>query len=203
MGKFFDTENWLWRWMGRLPDLLALSVLWLVGCIPVVTLLPSCIALYDSVAHCIRSQEGGIYRRFFRTFRQEIKRGITLSLLWLLLALVLYCGYNAILSGGESNAVSAFSLVYLISMVFPLATLCWLIPLESRFSYGFWELHRNAALFAFAHLPSTVAIGALLWGAVTLVLNLPVLIVLMPAILVSVQTLFTERVLKKYIPEEE
>lgn len=203
MGKFFDTENWLWRWMGRLPELLALSLLWLLFCVPVVTLIPATIALYDSVARCIRGGEGGIYRRFFRTLKQELKRGILLSLLWLALALILYCGYNAILSGGESNAVSAFSLVYLISMVFPFATLCWLIPLQSRFCYGFWELHRNAAIIAFANLPVTVIIGALFWGAATLVYNMPVLIGLMPAVLVCVQTLFTERVLKKMMPEEE
>lgn len=203
MGKLFDTENWLWRWIGKLPELLALSLLWLLCCIPVVTLIPGSIALYDSVAHCVRGSEGGTYRRFFRTLKLELKRGVLLSLLWLLLALILYCGYNAILSGGESNAASAFSLVYLISMLFPLATLCWLIPLQSRFSYGFWELHRNAALFAFGHLPTTVLILALLWGAVTLVLNIPVLIVLMPAIFVCLQTLFTERILKKYMPEEE
>lgn len=203
LGKLFDTDNWLWRWMGRLPDLLALSLLWLLGCIGIVTILPSCIALYDSIAHCIRGHEGGMYRRFFRTFRQEIKRGILLSILWIFLALVLYCGYNAILSGAQSNASSAFSLVYLTSMVFPLATLCWLIPLQSRFSYGFWELHRTAVLVAFAHLPTTAVLLALFGGGVTLVLNIPVLAVLMPAILVSAQTLLTERVLKKLMPEEE
>jgi len=203
LGRIFDTENWFWRWMGRLPDLFALSFLWLICCIPVVTWVPSCIALYDSIAHCIRGSEGGTYRRFFRTLKQEMKRGIALSVLWLVLALILYCGYNAILAGGEGNAVSAFSLVYLISMAFPLATLCWLIPLESRFSYGFLELHRTAAIIAFAHLPSTVLLCGLLWGAATLVYNMPVLMALMPAILVTVQTLVTERVLKKYMPEEE
>lgn len=203
MGKFFDTENWLWRWMGRLPELLALSLLWLLLCIPVVTLIPGSIALYDAIAHCYRRGEGGIYRRFFSTLKQEMKRGVLLSLLWTFLAFILYCGYNATLSGEESNAASAFSLVYLISMVFPIATLSWLIPLESRFSYGFWELHRNAALFAFGHLPSTAIILVLLWGAATLVLNIPVLIGLMPAIFVCFQTLLTERILKKHMPDEE
>lgn len=203
MGKFFDTENWLWRWMGRLPELLALSLLWLLCCVPVVTLIPGSVALYDAIAHCYRNGEGGIYRRFFRTLKQELKRGVLLSLLWALLAFILYCGYNAALSGEENNLTSAFSLVYLISMVFPFATLCWLIPLESRFSYGFWELHRNAVVIAFAHLPSTVLIGAIFFGAATLVYNMPVLLPLMPAITVSVQSLPTERVLKKYMPEEE
>ncbi len=203
MGKFFDTENWLWRWIGRLPDLFALSLLWLVCCVPVVTVFPATIALYDSIARCVRGSEGGTYRRFFRTLKQELVRGILLSLLWFFLGFVLYCGYNAILDRGESNAVSAFSLVYLVSMVIPFATLCWLVPLESRFQYGFWQLHRNAALVAFGHLPSTAAIAALFWGAATLVYNMPVLLPLIPATLVCLQVSFTERVMKKMMPEEE
>ena len=188
--------------MGRLPELLVLSLLWLLCCLPVVTAIPASIALYDAIAHCYRHGEGGIYRRFFRTLKQELKRGILLSLMWGLLALVLYSGYNAIFSWEENNLTSAFSLVYLISMAFPFAALCWLIPLESRFSYGFWQLHRNAAIIAFAHLPATILIGAIFFGAVTLVYNMPVLLPLMPAITVSLQTLFAERVLKKYMPEE-
>lgn len=202
MGKFFDTENWLWRWMGKIPDFFALSLLWIVCCVPIVTVFPSTIALYDSIAHCVRGDEGGTYRRFFRTFRQELKRGILLSLLWLTLALVLYCGYNAILSGEESNLSSALSLIYLISMAIPLGTVCWLIPLQSRFSYSLGTLHRNALIFAVAHLPVTVIVIALLWGAITLCVNIPVLTALMPGILATLQSWPIEKVLKKYMPEQ-
>lgn len=202
MGNFFDTENWFWRWIGKLPELIILSALWLLCCLPVITLIPATIALYDAIARCVRGDEGGTYRRFFRTLKQELKRGILLSLLWFSLGFVLYCGYNAILSGGESNTVSAYSLVYLISMVFPFATLCWLIPLESRFQYGFWQLHRNAALVAFGHLPSTVVIAALFWGAATLVYNMPILLPVIPAVLVCLQVSVIERVLKKMMQEE-
>lgn len=203
-GKLFDNENWFWRWMGHIPDYFALSILWALCSLPVVTVIPSSIALYDSIARCIRGSEGGTYRRFFHTFWQELKRGIPLSLIWLVAGFGIYMGYNAITAAAESDPTMAtLSLVYLVTMAIPLAVLCWMIPLESRFFYSFGTLWRNSLMFAFSYLPTTVIVAALAVGMVTLCLNIPVLVPLAPGILVTVQSFFIEKVLQQHMPKEE
>jgi len=43
--RFFDVENPFWDWIGKLPELCALSLLWVAFCLPVVTIVPATCAL--------------------------------------------------------------------------------------------------------------------------------------------------------------
>ena len=82
LGRVFRYQGWLWRALNTLTDILALSVLWLLCSIPVLTLGAATTALYDSVVRCIRYKQSGPYERFFRTFKNELVPGLLLTLLW-------------------------------------------------------------------------------------------------------------------------
>ena len=59
MGRMFDPQNSFWRFFGLVPDVLILSLMWVLFSLPVVTIGASTTALYDAVAHGIRFKEGG------------------------------------------------------------------------------------------------------------------------------------------------
>lgn len=200
----YGTDSFLWRWFGKIGEFLGLSLLWLLCCIPVLTIAPAGIALYDSIAHCVRGDEPGPYRRFFKTLKQELLRGILISLLWLVLGAVFVVGYNALYQWGKENQFAAiYSLVYAGTMLIPMGVLCWLLPIESRFAYGFWALHKTALTYTIVHLPTTAAIlGFLILGVVAIAV-MPVFLVLMPAIIVTLQSWLIEKVFKLYTPETE
>ena len=82
LGRVFRYQGWLWRALNTLTDILALSVLWLLCSIPVLTLGAATTALYDSVVRCIRYKQPKPYARFFRTFKNELIPGILLTLMW-------------------------------------------------------------------------------------------------------------------------
>lgn len=204
MNNLNHKENPMLFWFSKIGDFFILSILWLLLCLPVVTFIPACIALFDSVAHCIHGDEEGCIDRFFRTLKRELFRGILLSILWVAIGLLLVWGYNILYQMGQENqAMAAYSLVYLLTMLIPLGILAWLIPVESRFEHSFTGLFRAAIVYSISHLPITVVLLVILALAVVLVLLIPVLGVLMPAIAVTVQCWFVERVFKKYIPQEE
>lgn len=191
-------------WFSKIGDFCALSVLWMLLCLPIVTFIPASIALFDSIAHCIHGTEDGPVRRFFSTLKSELRRGVLLSLVWLVIGLGLVFGYNILFQMGKENqAIAAYSLVYLFSMLIPLGILAWLIPVESRFHHSFFGLFRSAAIYAISHLPTTVMMLVILIVAVLLILLLPVLAFVMPAISVTTQCWFVERVFQKYIPQED
>ena len=87
--SFFDSESPLSRLLGRVLDIVVLSVLWLVCSLPIVTIGPASAALYYSCAKCLRHQEPGPYRNFFSAFRQNLKTGIGATMALLLLAILL------------------------------------------------------------------------------------------------------------------
>jgi uncharacterized membrane protein YesL len=101
--------------------------------------------------------------------------------------------------GQQNPTMIAYSMVYLLTMLIPLGIFAWLIPVQSRFEHTFGSLHRAAAVYAIAHLPSTLMILVLLVAAVVLLSFFPVLVLLIPAITVTLQAWFIERAFKQHI----
>ena len=202
--NFFNPDNWLWRGFGRLADFFILSALWIICSIPVVTIGAASIALYDSVAHCIRYNEGGMIRRFFRTFKKELGRGILLTVVWAVIGYLFNVSYQILVQMGNDNATwGIISVVYFFTLSIPVGIACWAIGLESRFSYSFGQLHKNAVIFTFGYLPRTFAVIAIFVLGYNVLINLPFLLIFLPGIMVNLQSMFMEPVFRKYMPEEE
>lgn len=192
-----------YHWFSKVGSFFGTSLLWMLCCLPLVTIIPSCIALYDSVAHCVYGPDGHPFKRFFSTFRKELLRGIGLTLVWLALGAVLFFGFHVLATMGKQSRVAAiYSMVYLGTMLVPLGVLAWLIPIESRFVHGFGSLHKTALTFAIVHLPTTAALLGILFVAVLVLITVPALVMLVPGIMVTVQCALIERVFKRYEEKE-
>ena len=201
--NFFNPDNWLWRGFGRLADFFLLSVLWMVCSIPLVTVGAASIALYDTVAHCFRYNEGSMVGRFFRTFKKELLRGILLTVVWAAAAWLLNASYQITTQLGDGSTFwTVMSLVYFVILLIPVGMACWAVGLESRFSYSFGLLHKNAALFTLAYLPRTVAIVLIFVVFYNVLRILPFMVMFLPAIMVNLQSMFMEPVFRKYMPDE-
>lgn len=204
MNRIFDPDNFFWRWFGKLADFFLLSCLWLLCCVPILTIGASSIALYDTVAHCVQGPDDDTYKRFFRTFKNELLRSIGITVLWAVLAIILSTSYNFLCQmAKESTAASVYAIAFGVSMLIPIGVLCWLLPIESRFTHSFIGLHKTAIYFAIGHLPTTAAIVALLIACGVAVSCFPFLAMVLPAIMVTFQSWFIERVFVKYMPKEE
>ena len=195
--RFFDPDNTFWYWLTKLPELCGLSLIWLLCSLPLLTLVPATLALYDATARNLRPDEKGMYRRFFRTFKNELGKGILIGLLWLALASLLYFGFETTKQAGHG----VLTLVYQISCLLPLAVFCWLIPLQSRFVYPFWQLHKNAAIFALANLPKTGLMLLILLLALLACWYIPVLAIPMPALIALLHSFPVEKVFADFTPE--
>lgn len=204
MRNVFDSDNFFWRWFGRLADVLVLSLLWVLCCLPVLTIAPACIALYDTVARCIHGTEDQPYRHFFHVLKAELLRGIGITVLWGVLGLLLLFGYNYLYQMGKENQLFAtYSMVYLATMLIPLGVFAWLVPLEARFSNSFFGLHKTAATFAIVHLPTTGILLGLLAATIAIGLFVPVLFLILPGLVVTLQSWFIEKVFKRYISDDQ
>ena len=204
MKSFFNPDNWLWRGFGRIADFFLLSCCWLLCSMPIVTIPAACIALYDATARCVLGSEGSTYRRFFRTFKNELKRSIGIALLWLAIAFVLSMGYQILYQRAQADADQVmFAILYYFSLSIPVAIFCWLLAVESRFVYKFGQLHKMAIYFTFAHLPTTVCIVVLVLITYELCVRTLFLAMVLPGVCAYIQSLFIERVFQKYMPAQE
>ena len=205
--SFFDSESPFFCLLGRVLDIVVLSVLWLICSLPIVTIGPASAALYYSCAKCLRHQEPGPYRNFFSAFRQNLKTGIGATVVFLLLAVLLSAGYQllAAAAGVGSSVWNAVRVMYLVLLVIPVSVAACAFPLLSRFTYTVGTLLSNSLRLTFRHLPRVVAAGALTVTAVALTALFWYygVMLLMPALCALLSTFLLEPVFRKYTPEEE
>lgn len=199
MNKFFDSENVIWRFFGSFADLMGLTLCWVLCSLPLLTISGATTALYDSVARCVKGEEGGAYRRFFRTFRNELGRGVGMTLMWLVIATVLGFSYFVLCVKMPGSVVA---LTYLLSLLIPLAIYLWALLINSRFVYGFLELHKAAVYHTFACLPQTLLMLVLVIVSVEACLMFPIAIAFTPAVMIYILTSFVEKIFKKELSED-
>lgn len=198
-GSLFRYKGTLWHVLNNITDVLGLSMLWVLCSLPVITLGAATTALYDSVVHCVRYGQEGPYRRFFRTFRNELPVSALSTLLW---GLIAFCGSYMLrllsVLGPESRSAALAVYAYFFVLMLLLGICCWVFPLLSRFSFGFVSLNLTALRFAFAHLFSTIALVVLtlfaLWASIRYILALLVA----PAMLMLLWSLPIERAFAKH-----
>lgn len=195
------SNGFFFRWASKLGDFCGLSVVWLLLCIPIITIIPASVAMYSSIVNCVHGDEEGSVRWFFRSFKKELPRGLGLGVLWLLIV-VMFAVALLFLMGQDSQFGKIFSIVYMGSTLIPASIMAWLIPTQARFEYSFVDLHKAAAYYAIAHLPTTALLLVILAVGVALTLCLPILLIVMPAIIVTVQCWLVEKVFVKYMDED-
>lgn len=180
----------------RLPDCLVLSFLWLMCCIPLITIGSATIALYDTVIQRFHQGNEDAIRGYLGAVRRELKRGIALTLVWGIAGCMLAFGCLIMFQMAATGGLwLAFSVVYLLTMLLPLGVLCWVIPIQSRSAYSFAELHRTALGSLIAHPAYTFALVLVLALGLAILAVVPYLVLVLPAILCWLQSLFIEKVL--------
>lgn len=197
--NIFRPDNSFWSLLGKLSDILGLSLLFLLCSLPLITLGPSAAALYDCTVHNLRRGESGVYARFFRTLKNEWKTGALSTLLWGAAGFALYWYYGVIVTGANAGVSYMLALKYAVPLLLlvPAGAFCWLFPLLSRFTQSFGQLNKNAFKVAVAFLPRTLLCVLIAIALVTASVLWLAPLCFTPVLLMFLFSLLMEPVMKK------
>lgn len=186
--------------MTQITDCIFLSLFWILGCFPVVTMGASFAALYDSVCHGFRKGDKHPWQRFLHSFRANWKSGIVPTVVFGILAAALGKGsialWNAAVYGEISWAVFAGGAFLAVTA---LGVLSVLFPVLSRFENTTLGLLKNAALLAMANLPRAIALGMLNAMAAFLCLKYVFPLFFLPGLTALLSTWLIEPMFKPYL----
>ena len=201
--KLFHPDNGLMITMTQITDCIFLSLFFLLGCFPVVTMGASFAALYDAAFRAYRQGDKHPWQRFFHVFRSNWKAGLLPTVVFLLvfagLAKALIGLWNAAVYGEISWMV--FSGGALVG-VLVLGVLSVLFPTLSRFENSFLGLLKNMVLLALANLPRTLALGVINAAALLLYVRYVFPLFFLPALAALIGTLLIEPMFKPYMVNE-
>lgn len=199
MRRLFDPENVFFSTLSLMVDVVGLSLFWLFLSLPIITAGPAAAALYRSVV-AMRQGDGRTFTHFLRSFRDNWKQGILVTVPCEVAAWLLYQGWRGLFLG---QAASVFQGVYCAVLVLPLGLMCWIFPLMGRFTFKTGQLFRTALQLTVVHLPTTILAVAVTAVGVVLSLKQVLMFAVLPMLVAVVKSLLFERVFRKYLPTEE
>ena len=200
--NFLNPDNALMVTMSQITDCILLSLMWLLGCFPLVTVGVSGAALYDSVRQCLRGTERNPLSRFLKSFRRDLKTGLIPGLLYLA---ALWLGVRAMISLWNSAVAGSCSWLVFAGCAFVaammLGILSVLFPLLSRFENPLGALLQNTVMLALANMPRTVALGVLNAVSGWLCVRFIFPLFFLPALACLISTYLLEPMFKPYLTE--
>ena len=212
MGSFFNMDNPFFRFMGRVADLMILNLIFIVCCIPVVTIGPAITAMYYTTLKMVRNEESYIVKGFFHSFKQNLKQGIFINLILLAVGVFLFLDLRIVVGNFQGFAGKAMYVVIWLGIVLYAMIFVYIYPLLSRFYNTIRNTFINAILISIRHLPKTVLL--------ILLTLCPILIFFIPQAMISsllillfilvgfatlayAKSMILVKILDNYMPPEE
>lgn len=157
MGKLFDLESPLMRFLNKMTDLLILNILVIICCIPVVTIGAALTAMHFVLLKMVRGEEGYITKDFFRSFKENFLQATAIWLMAAAVMMLLYLDIKFILDPSVSTQINGMWILVGvgISAIFLIMTLTLVFPVLSHFKNTIRRTLKNSFLLSITILPKT------------------------------------------------
>ncbi len=201
MNEWFSTDGPVFQWLDKLGQMILLSLAWIIGCIPIITIATSTTALYYAVIKSVRRGRGDALKEFLHSYKENLRRGIPITVTVLLLGAVLYA--NVHLSLAQQSGT--LPIANLIGLALLLMLTVYVCPILSRFTMRVRDVWKLSFVMAIRFLPYTLLLAV----GVAAVIAVQVFLLPMPTVLIlpSAWCLLTtypvEKALRAYMPEKK
>ena len=149
----FKLESPFMNFLNKVADVMILSLVFMLACVPVFTVGAAFTAAYYMGFKMVKNEESYIIKGFFKAFKENFKQATAIWLLVLLLAAVMAVDYRIILYSGIAFA-SWMRIATLTVTVIMLLGIVFVFPMQARFENTVKNTIKNAFLMALSHLPS-------------------------------------------------
>lgn len=156
-----NPDSRIMSFLAKLGDMFILNVLYLVCCIPVITIGAATTALYYNTLKMAENRESYVWREFLRTFKENFKQATIIWMIILVIGAVLVGDFLVMGVIGSQALASVTAIVVIVVGVFLILTAVYVFPVLARFDNSVLNIMKYALLMAIRHLPSTVVILAI------------------------------------------
>lgn len=205
MSNLFNMDNAFFTFLGKICDVIFLSVVYILLCIPIITIGPANTAVYYATVKVIRRERGYLFREFFKCFKMNFKRGAAigfiLTVCYIIIGFDIFAAYTS--WTGETTFSSILFGIYIAIAVLLTSFSIFVFPVLSRFELSLKQLVKVVFFMSMKHLPFTIIMLVIQVAAIASVIFVPLLIFIMPVTSTFLISLLMERIFKKYMPKTE
>lgn len=209
--KIFDHENGFWRGMSKVADAVCLNLLFMICCIPIITIGASASAFYYNMMKLAQDEESYIIRGFFKAFKENFKKATLIWIIMFLLGAFLFADCYLITKTIVGFPAFLRYVIYAITFVYSMM-LSFVFALQAKFENSILGTIKNSLFMGIAHfIPWGIIIVLttylplmLLFVRLDIILYIfPVLVACGYALIFYINSKCFLRIFKRYIPMEE
>ena len=184
MSRAFNFEGPVFTFLSRLTDLFWLNLLFIVCCMPVITIGAATTALYYVTLKMAKDEEGYITRSYFKSFKENFKQATVIWIGFLVVGMIMITDLRIVNGGNTAEILSGPALgnvimvaVFLMGIVI-LMVGTYIFPILAQFDNTIKNTAKNAFLISIRHLPYTIAMLVITAIPVVLIWFFPALFIL-------------------------
>ena len=191
--------------LNKMTDLILLNLIYIVCCLPIVTIGAATTAMYYVCIISIRQGDGYVIRRFWDSFRKNFKQA---TLIWLpLLVITIVMGFDLFFwyQMGTGFSKIMFVLSAIVAFMIFIVGL-YIFPVLAKLEGNVKITIKNAAAFAVVYFPNTIVLilftgGFLYANYVSLGMN-AISVFIGFALLAYMKSFFIYKVMMNHIDEK-
>ncbi|MBS4219224.1 DUF624 domain-containing protein [Bacillus sp. FJAT-49711] len=157
----------------KISNLFILNVLWIVSCIPIITIFPATAAMFSVVRQWKLKHEVSVVKPFINAFKLNFKQSLLIGLLWIPFAFLLYLDYFYVIQAASEWRTFLLVPLFFIALIFLFMT-TFLFPVMTHYQLRLRDVLKNSFIVSLVYFPSTILIMILAVIFLFILLYLPV-----------------------------
>lgn len=159
--NFFSIDSGFYRVLEKFTNFFLLNLLWVLLCLPIITIFPATAAMYGVVRQWIRKNDSSVFRSFFTLFKENFLQSFVIGIVWFILAFMFYFNFTITMQMSGIPRVLMVSSLILIFIFFAMTSI-YLFPVMVHYKVRFVSLIKNSFLFSVSQLWITILCGIIL-----------------------------------------
>ena len=197
------TNSWLYRTCKVIGDVVTISALFLLFCLPVVTIGASVTALYYTVYRKYYKKSDSISKDFIHSLKDNLKNGIIVHMIYLIYCAV--AGFNiyfAFFGWGDIRLPDWYMIVSLLPLLPIVFTMPFVYALMARFDNGIKGTLKNSFTLCMINFPKFILIWFIVIIALAICIGFPPAALVVPVGAAYLCQMITEKAFARAIDVE-
>lgn len=197
-----DDENIFLKMIYTLSDMGVISILWMIGCLPIITIGASTTALFYVADKKVSGKESKILFDFIKSYKQNFVQSllvtVILGVLWFSATIYLMMGYSFLQQG------FSLSLFILVVIVFEVVMLSfYMCALLAKYELKTIMLIKNSFLFTHAYLLESIKAFGVIIAMLFCLVMIPGLLIILPAAIALTASHYIRQSILKFLDRKD
>lgn len=162
----------LYKSMEFIMNAFLLNLLWLVLCLPILTIFPATTAMFGVVREWKKQNDIRIFTAFFRLFKENFKQSFFIGILWLVFTGLLLGDLIIINQLNSSVKYVLFSFFFLMGILYLFVSI-YIFPVLVHYQVTWKNAIKNALLLSISRLHYTILSILIIAACLVLCFYLP------------------------------